>query len=122
MAETLVDVIGSGQAILDVVMGTDGKLYERSSLLVWLTQEAADVFTSSPITKEPMDTEITEVPNKDPWRRARDAARRGPRHQGENRGAAGRARGRPDQGCASGAPRRQGCHREGAPTPAKPTW
>eukprot|EP00966_Prymnesium_polylepis_P165194 3819242-Prymnesium_polylepis.1 len=51
------------QAILDVVTGSDGKFFERSSLHAWFVmQEAAGVPTSSPITKEPMDKDITEVP------------------------------------------------------------
>ena len=42
---------------VDPVMAKDGRIYERSHILAWLSRNA-----TSPITSEPMGTELTPVP------------------------------------------------------------
>ena len=42
---------------VDPVMAKDGRIYERSHILAWLSRNA-----TSPVTREPMGTELTPVP------------------------------------------------------------
>ena len=43
--------------LVDPVMAKDGRIYERSHILAWLSRNA-----TSPVTREPMGTELTPVP------------------------------------------------------------
>ena len=45
------------ELLVDPVMAKDGRIYERSHILAWLSRNA-----TSPITREPMGTELTPVP------------------------------------------------------------
>ena len=42
---------------VDPVVATDGRIYERSHILAWLSRNA-----TSPVTREPMGTELTPMP------------------------------------------------------------
>ena len=43
--------------LVDPVVAKDGQIYERSHILAWLSRNA-----TSPVTREPMGTELTPVP------------------------------------------------------------
>ena len=45
------------ELLVDPVMAKDGRIYERSHILAWLSRNA-----TSPVTREPMGTELTPVP------------------------------------------------------------
>ena len=45
------------ELLVDPVMAKDGRIYERSHILAWLSRNA-----TSPLTREPMGTELTPVP------------------------------------------------------------
>ena len=45
------------ELLVDPVVAKDGQIYERSHILAWLSRNA-----TSPVTREPMGTELTPVP------------------------------------------------------------
>ena len=45
------------ELLVDPVVAKDGRIYERSHILAWLSRNA-----TSPLTREPMGTELTPVP------------------------------------------------------------
>ena len=45
------------ELLVDPVMAKDGRIYERSHILAWLSRNA-----TSPVTREPMGTELTPAP------------------------------------------------------------